>query len=371
MRSCAFIGVGVFALLAHSASADDNVIAHAQKLAANKQYETALALLAGDTASGKGSYERRFLRARILSWSGDYKKAQSAFDKLMTDYPVNADIMLAAANLDYFQENFANAERKYRAVLTIAPDYPDASRGIENIQKAYAAEKERAWRLDFSSGTSTFENDALSDWDEQFFRLQYSGRGAAYHAAAQRLRRFGETDIQLSAGVSSLNRTGFTWALGGALTPQASFRPDFSLDGRIGYSFAAGKLGSGAFALGYQYNQFATGDVQLITPETRYYFSAGASITARLVAALKSGEDAQYGWLVDGRLPITGSVFIRGGYAEAPEAIGGIVTTTKSLFGGAGFDLGDDLQMFVGISRDDRENTYIRNNVNVSFTHHR
>jgi len=70
-------------------------------------------------------------------------------------------------------------------------------------------------------------------------------------------------------------------------------------------------------------------------------------------------------------MPVTDRLKLSLGVANAPEAIDGVAITTQSVFGGATYSLNDGLDAFVNLSRHDRENSYVRNSINVGITHKR
>ena len=104
------------------------------------------------------------------------------------------------------------------------------------------------------------------------------------------------------------------------------------------------------------------------------YFQNGSRLTGRVINTVQSNESDQTGWLVSGSYPVSKKWTLNGGYAKAPEAvdnpnaIDSLVVTTKSIFGGVSYAVSPQLDLHVNVVRDDRQDTYIRNAVNVGFT---
>ena len=94
-------------------------------------------------------------------------------------------------------------------------------------------------------------------------------------------------------------------------------------------------------------------------------------LTGRLIGTIQSQEDDQLGWLVDGTIPLSDRLQLKAGYSRAPEAVDGLAITTESIFGGLSYKLRDDLDLHLNLARDDREDVYIRESINVGFTHKR
>ena len=90
-----------------------------------------------------------------------------------------------------------------------------------------------------------------------------------------------------------------------------------------------------------------------------------------MIGTFQEIGDDNVGWLIEGRQPFTDRLQLRAGYAQAPEDINGFAITTKSLFGGVPYSVRDDLDLHLNLSRDDREDSFVRESANVSFTYKR
>lgn len=343
-------------------------------LAGQQKFDQALAVLSGQNAELKAGYEHRFLKARILSWAGKYRQAREELDSLMAAYPDNPDLQLTMGNLEYYQGNLNAAEEQYKTVLTKFPNYQDARNGLENIRKAKEAALstgQHSWRIDGGVGLSDFDRSDLSNWDEQFLRVEYSPKAIAYHASVQRYKRFGVTDVQIRGGIADAIRGGWDWGLEAGVTPNETFRPKLTLGARVG---RAVEIQNGAViypTVTYRYDDYTAGAIHNIQPGIITYLNNGVVLTGRLIATLQNSEEDQLGWLVEGRIPAADRLELRAGYANAPEAINGIAITTKSLFGGLTYNVQDNLDIHFNLARDDRENSYVRNSANVGFTYKR
>lgn len=376
MRQVVFRQVVLAATLAFAlpgfAWAND-VNARALDLAVQKNYQQALTLLSQQDVSVRSGYEHRFLKARILSWSGQYSAAQIELDSLIADFPGNPDVELALGNLAYYQSDLATAEKHYQAVIDKYPDYQDARTGLENVRKAKSADpvEDNHWRIDGGASFTDLSEDGLESWDDQFLRVEYTPHNLAYFGSVQKYDRFGSSDVQLRAGLSDAVRGGWDWGLEGAITPDATFRPDFSLGGRLGRGI---DVNDGLVIypnLGYQYDEYAAGGIHTIQPGLTTYFENGITLSGRLIGTLQDSEDDLLGWLVQTRLPATEKLAVNFGYASAPEAIDGLAITTESFFGGLTYAVLEDLDIHLNFAHDDRSNSFSRNSLNVGFTHKR
>lgn len=348
--------------------AQTDVRAETMRLVEGKQFDSALRLLAAQDAQTRAGYEHRFLRARVESWSGRYSEARRTLNELMSESPNNADLLVAMGNLEYYQGHLSAARKNYVQALELAPNYTDASRGLSNIDKAEAAARGTVWRIDGGVGLSSFKRRDQDDWDEEFLRVEYAPSEIAYHASATRYNRFGETNVQVMAGISDAVRGGWDWGLEAGFTPDALFRPELSLGARVGKAVKT-EGGTTLYPeMRYRFDNYDASDIHTVQPGLTAYLENGVILSARAIATLQSREKDQIGWLAEGRVPVSDRLQLRAGFANAPEAINGVAVTTQSLFGGATYSVSETLDLHINAARDDRENSYIRNSVNVGFT---
>jgi len=106
-------------------------LAKAQSFAGDKQFLQALATLEQVSQQDQTQYEYRFLRARILTWSGNYVSAGQAYDSLLSDYPNNYDVMVSFGYLEFFRGNLSSAESQFNKVISANPGYLDAYDGLQ------------------------------------------------------------------------------------------------------------------------------------------------------------------------------------------------------------------------------------------------
>lgn len=368
---CSVIAMSVMCLTSNMAWAN-SINTQALDFAGQKKFDQALALLSQQDAKLQSAYEHRFLKSRILSWAGKYGEARTELEALMDEYPGNADLELTLGNLEYYQGNLKAAEKRYKNVLAIAPDYQDARNGLETVKKARTAAKGTGtWRIDGSLGLTDFNGGDIPSWDEQFLRAEYSPGDLAYHGSVRRYRRFERTDVELKGGISDAVSGGWDWGLEAGVTPNSTFRPKLSLGGRLGRSIET-ENGTVFYPnVSYRYDDYTDNNIQTIQPGLITYLDNGLVLTGRLIATLQDDEDDQLGWLVEGRIPVTETLQLRAGYANAPEAIDGLAIDTQSFFGGLTYKAQDNLDIHLNLASDDRENSFVRNSANVGFTYRR
>jgi len=114
----------------------EDQISLAKYLAAEKEFDEALDVLAQLPVSDQDQYDVVYLRARILAWSGRHHAAEQKFQRLMKKYPGNTDLMVSYGYLQFYQGKMAEAEKAFIGVLDINPDYTDAETGLARARKA-------------------------------------------------------------------------------------------------------------------------------------------------------------------------------------------------------------------------------------------
>lgn len=103
----------------------------AKQLVRTQEFGEALQMLEIEPQSDQDAYNLNYLKAQILSWSGNHSEAEQAFTALRQQYPHDADIAVSFGYLHLYQNNFEDAERLFTQVLDRFPDYQDAKKGLK------------------------------------------------------------------------------------------------------------------------------------------------------------------------------------------------------------------------------------------------
>ena len=354
-----------------SAQTPESVSVEALDLAATQQFGKALTLLDSQSPEIRETYDIRFTRARILAWSNDFDASANDYQALLIDYPGNPDIQSGYGYLEYYRNDFKQADFHFQNVLAAYPDYEDARKGLELTRKAREeARRNRGHtvRIDANAELSTF-NNGRDDWNNQSVRVEYVPGKIAINGKVARYDRFGLTDIQLMGGARSAHNGKWDWEVGGGFTPSADFRADVTGLARIGRKFEMENGTTLRSSLGYQIDDYDnTGTIGTLTPQIEAYFENGLILTGRLIHIIQDDVKNQTGFLVSADTPIVDRLSGRAGYANAPETVNGIVIDTESIFGGLRYQISESTDVHATYTRDDRENTYVRNGVNVGLT---
>ena len=73
-----------------------------------------------------------------------------------------------------------------------------------------------------------------------------------------------------------------------------------------------------------------------------------------------------YDMRIDGKITDTLRAFA--GFADAPETVAAVTIVTRSVFTGMAWDITPNTTLRTGYSRDDREDVYVRQGLNVTLS---
>lgn len=346
--------------------------AHADvmRLAEEKKFEAALNVLAQQNAALQNERDHKLLKARLLSWDGRYEEAAALLKELKTEHPESSDVDVVLGYLSYYQNKFDDAERHFASALAKAPGHSDAADGQKRVREAkQSAERAgRRWRIDSGIGVSTFDQETIEDWGEQFLNVSRKQNDFTFTVGANRYERFGAVDTQINAAITHSKRGNVDWGLVASTTPDADFRPKTTLGGHVGKAFQVNEEITTHVAVHYFNNAFDDKTVHSIQPEATTYFKNGVTVKAKALITAEENQDTQIGWLAEARGPISKHASARIGVADAPELINGNTVSTQSVFGGVSFEVSDGLTFHVNLARADRQDLHVRNDVSVGIT---
>lgn len=375
---------------------------------AEQRFEEALDALGRALALAPKSVDARLAIARIRSWQGNYTAAAARADAVIADDPDNFDAVTLRARIALWQQDFATAERGFARASVLAPDdaatlialgdvkaalgddaaarrhyqlalHKDpgstkaakrlARRPIPDLSEALAADDR--WRLDVSYIYSSFKRAPREPWQEVDTQISYAfGQGSVLHVRSEVTRRPPLTDTYYQIGIDHRFRP---WLSGYAHfggTPRPDFRPRHQLLTGAAVRLWPGRtlLGPTLATLDLKWSRVLTGTVQSYSPGLQQYFFAGRVwLTVRRIITDDETGARLMGWLARIDWQIDDMVRIHFGLGKAPETSANRTVDTTSYFAGLAIDLTRRFGIRLGLVRDDRENSYIRDAVSVSL----
>jgi len=368
-----FLGTSGWAFQPSGTPAD--IADHALALAADGDYDDALAALSGLDAETGNSYAVRFARARILSWSGQYAEAEEQFAALHADYPDDPDVLLAYGYLAYYQNDRQVARERFSSVLEDYPDYEEARTGLARASRPQAlpdlSGRRSGFRLSAGMEVSSFSRSDNDDWQQYYLSAVIRRDDRTFSFGYDRFDRFDRTDDQYGIGYSQRFDNGWDAAVRLRHTTDADFRPENSAELEVGKTldYETQAISALRLFMAVRRDEYSEDVINNVTPGAEAYFTNGIFARATLISVKPDNADRLYGVVGRVTVPVTDEVNLSVGMADAPEAVAAIVIRTRSVFADVEYKLTDDIAVRAGINRDDRENSFIRESVNASLTH--
>ena len=211
----------------------------AQTAVSLENYGEAAALLAEWLLSNPGDETARFLRARVLAWSGNYNESIEEFDLLLTHCPSCRDYIDGKANTLTWREDVAK-----EAVRT------------RHLQLETGLARERL-------------SNGLPDWSSAVVQLDYHyDTKRVVYAAFRRIERFDLADEQWSVGAVVPIAEDWVAGIDASVAPNANVLPRVAAS--IGLQRALGGGWGVGLVLRHSSYKSTYGDVASLSAE-RYW----------------------------------------------------------------------------------------------------
>lgn len=337
-------------------------------------------------------------RAVQARQAGHPNEALRILDRLRAAKPQDADIALQRGLALFQAGRRGEAKVEFRRTLLLAPTYdearvglariaygrgendsaaaqlePLAARGVpearELLEQVQAAIKAVPpdWQVDVSTAYSSFK-DGRADWVDVAIGARYRlSPTVRLTGSIQPSHRFGRTEVysELGAEVDLAPNASVHGSVG--FTPDADFRP--------GWRVSAGtrvkvREGDSATVVLFDVTQasYAVGDVQTLTPGIEQYFAGGrAWVTGQWINLVDENGRMRTGWSLRGDTLATDRLRLYAGYAHTPDTSAGRTIRTKTVFGGAAYNLSDRFSLNLSLAHEDRSIGSDRNVVALGF----
>ncbi|TAH34212.1 MAG: YaiO family outer membrane beta-barrel protein [Alphaproteobacteria bacterium] len=238
---------------------------------------------------------------------------------------------------------------------------------------AQADDYDPVWQTDAGFEFSDFSRRNQPNWNQEFTQVTrfFDSKKMAMHGKIIRYDQFSNIDSEYEAGV---DRSFFPWLnayLYGSMAPDADFRPEWRLmgGGSLRLNDPAWNLVPVWLTLDSRYEDYSDTEVMNINPGLRIEPADRWSIAGRMISVKQRNEERVYGFdlRLDGAVADDWRFYT--GYANAPETVAGVTVDTTTYFAGAAIDITQAHTLRLGYTHDDRENSYIRQVLNVSLTY--
>jgi YaiO family outer membrane protein len=300
---------------------------------------------------------------------GNNAGAVQLLDRWIAAHPHDTDALVQRGYAHLALGDIRAAERDFRAVLALAPDYADARAGLASLSERREVPRSGyllaggAWS-DLDSGGRDWREASLSGEVPVSQALSVGARAGWY-------KRFGLEDIELEGRIATRPSEN-VWlraSIGG--TPNADFRPELALAAGADVRLAQGPQAT-VLSLDAAWQRFPLEEIVTVSPGLTQYFGGGRWWgTLRGIGIVPEDSDLQVGVLgrIDHAPDERHRYFV--GAVNAPDTNLGVVTRVTSLFAGAELPLAERFSLLPSISREWREagpdRTELRLEVKASF----
>lgn len=285
--------------------------------------------------------------------AGDLPRALALLDRWIAVHPQDSDGLVQRGYVHLALGDRQQAERDFRAALTIAPAYEDARAGLALINER---ENDTPRGFVIAAGSFSDLDAGASDWLEASLAAEAPvSREVSLGGRATWYRRFGIEDVEIEGRVAA-HPSENLWlraSVGG--TPSADFRPELALSAGADLRIAEGQAAT-VLSLDTAWQRFPLQDVVSLTPGLTQYFGGGRWwATVRGIGIVPSGGDPEVGVL--GRLDYAPDERRRffAGAVNGPDTDLGIVTRVVSVFAGAELPLGERWSILPSLAREWRD----------------
>jgi YaiO family outer membrane protein len=277
----------------------------------------ALSLVNDYLADHADDSNMRFRKAQILGRQSKHDAALREYEILLARYPDDVDFIFGHAQILMQQDASERALVDLRHASELAPDYEDVWRlyyralslqsrdttsgEMQRVREHAALQfpdagwwhelpeaESPAWTLQ-AGGSIEHLSGGLAGWNSGFAEVSYSGAtNQRYFARGSRDERFGQSDVQLSAGADW--QLPDDWFAGAAIASSAgaAFLPRSQYDLHAGRQVAKGWV----IGLGYRRRSYASDTVTTLNGTLERYFGDFRAAWTLGVSALNSGSDS-------------------------------------------------------------------------------
>ncbi|MCA0199810.1 MAG: YaiO family outer membrane beta-barrel protein [Proteobacteria bacterium] len=333
-------------------------------------------------------------KARVLAWSMRYEEAARLVDRVAAARPKDSEALALRGRIAFYRTQNAEAERAFNAALAADPQNLDAVLGLGDVERARGNDaaartyflrareidpgsKDVAdrlatkqpdgplWRLDVGGTHSWLDRTALPDWSSQSIALtRMTGAGSYVTGAAGRYRRFGMTDVELTAAAGAPLMEGVSARLEASVTPAADFLPRW----RLAPSVTANIFDETALMLEGSVRHYATGTVSgFNVGGEQFFMERRLSVSGRFINSIDDTGKHLTGWSAGVTAIPMDRISVRASYANAPESDAGIVADTRSWSAGLGYDITPTLTVRADFTHDNRSGGYLRDEVSIGI----
>ena len=368
--SICFLPALIYAIPEITPSWKSEYISFAEK----QDYQKSIDVLSKAEESDPDNTEIKLAKARVYDWSGEHEKAENILSEYLEKYPDDVDAQFQLGALRFHQGQLQEAEGMLTKIVDKYPEYTEVQTTLKNVRRAITSGKEYLWQVDVGYEYSNFSRRKQPSWNQEFLQFTHflNDKTTAIHGTFRRYYQFTNTDSEIEIGIDHRFSPRIYGHLTGDISPDTDFRPNWFVTGGGGFRLDDPKWHwplVAWFTLDTRYDRYPTLNVYNINPGLRLEPFDNWAVAWRSISVHQQDTKTVYGWnlRLDGQI-ITGWRFYIG-WADAPETVVGITVDTETYFSGLTIDLTPQHVLRLGYVHDNRENSYIREVYNASFSY--
>jgi YaiO family outer membrane protein len=326
--------------------------------------EAAGARLRALSATAPDNREVEGLRARVLLLEGNTAKAEAAFAALVASNGSDVDAVLGLGDARRARGREKAALEAYQAAHVLDP-------GSADVRQRLEAPAPKFWRLDIDGNYSTLTG-SQPNWSEGSIALSRAfGPNTTLTARFFAATRFDHHDQQAELGIAHKFSDLFSGYAFASVTPDADFLPQYAIGGGGAFVVTKGseRFGPLAATLDLKYERYSDGNVETISPGLQQsLWSDKLVLTAKWINVFDQQQHHAGGYLARADWAVVDRFRIFAGYSDALEPSDGVMIPTRSVFGGLGFDVNEQVTLRTNFAHEERENAYNRDVYGVGMT---
>jgi YaiO family outer membrane protein len=225
---------------------------------------------------------------------------------------------------------------------------------------------------EFSLGydKSSIDRPGISDWHDRFIEYRYLTDTYQYYARLDHQHHFDLHDTGLEVGTFIQLNDFSSVDLAVGSSDKSDFMPESFI--RIGTNFLVydkpDNLGALVLSPAYQHSSYLNGNTQRFSLASEYYPSGiNAWFTPNIGVVRDQFGTKTFSWGIGGHWQLTDTSRIGLVYADAPETENLITTETSAWRIYLRQQLSEQLIVFLNFSQLNRENSYTRENMNITL----
>ncbi|MDY6983281.1 MAG: YaiO family outer membrane beta-barrel protein, partial [Pseudomonadota bacterium] len=288
--------------------------------------------------------EASYLLGLVLAYQGLYAEALTLIDEGLVAKPDDANLQMARTQV---------LDMRAAALST-----PGADAAMPEQQ------------LTAGVSRSTIDRPGFADWNDRFVEYRnIEADGGQQYLRVEHNHRFGMHDTQLEGGLRLLPDSALPLEVAVGFTPSDDFMPEYFARIGSGKLIAENPRYGALVATGqYQHASYANGRTNRILAGLEYYLPGiDAWLTPSIGAVRDQDGTETFAWTLGAHWQVNGRSRLGVNYSDAPETENLLTIDTRAWGAYWRVDLGRRVRLFLSYNRLDRENSYVREGVDVAL----